>query len=61
MTKSLLAISSGRGVEVLSTPFTISQLDRERTLRLYVRPSYSQDEKAWRPLLARVISFLFAP
>jgi predicted alpha/beta superfamily hydrolase len=39
--------SAGRGVEVLPTPFTIPQLDRQRTVRLYLPPSYGQGDKRY--------------
>lgn len=34
------APSAGPGVDILATPFTIPVLDRQRTVRLYLPPSY---------------------
>jgi predicted alpha/beta superfamily hydrolase len=34
--------TAGRGVSVIATPFTIPGLNRQRTVRLYLPPSYGQ-------------------
>ena len=41
------APSAGRGVAVLPTPFTIPKLERQRTVRLYLPPSYGQGDKRY--------------
>lgn len=41
------APSAGPGVEVLATPFTMPLLDRQRTVRLYLPPSYGQGTRRY--------------
>lgn len=41
------ASSAGPGVDILATPFTIPVLDRQRTVRLYLPPSYGSGSKRY--------------
>lgn len=41
------APSAGPGVDVLATPFTMPVLDRQRTVRLYLPPSYGSNTKRY--------------